>query len=162
VITRAPGSTLPVTNGCSEAADASASTDIRHRPMPFGSLISAAMPVRTFLPGCRPPRRPCSSPPMNVSSTSTIPASWPRPGRTSASRSRCSIAQAVWYEPISRTRCTCWAETPSLAVANSQQAWNQTVSGVRVLSKIVPAVTDVRREQPPHSTRPSASRHPPA
>jgi hypothetical protein len=49
-----------------------------------------------------------------------------------------------------------------LAVANRQQAWNQTVSGVRVLSKIVPAVTEVRREQPPHSTRPSASRHPPA
>jgi hypothetical protein len=30
---------------------------------------------------------------------------------------------------------------PSLAVANDQQAVNQTVSSVRVLSKIVPAVT---------------------
>ena len=39
----------------------SASTAIRHRPMPFGSLISTAMPASTFLPGCRPPRRPCSS-----------------------------------------------------------------------------------------------------
>jgi hypothetical protein len=29
-------------------------------------------------------------------------------------------------------------------VANSQQAVNHTVSGVRVRSKIVPAVTDVR------------------
>ena len=99
---------------------------------------------------------------MNVSSTSTVPASRPRPGRTSADRSRCSIAQAVWYEPISSDRCRYWAEMPSLAVANSQQAWNHTVSGVRVRSKIVPAVTDVRREQPPHSTRPSASRQPPA
>ena len=94
-MTRLPGSTLPATNGPGEAPDASASTAIRHRPMPFGSPIPAAMPVRTFLPGCRPPRRPCSSPPMNVSSTSTVPASRPRPGRTSADRSRCSIAQAV-------------------------------------------------------------------
>jgi hypothetical protein len=31
-----------------------------------------------------------------------------------------------------------------LAVANSQQAVNQTESGVRVRSKIVPAVTEVR------------------
>ena len=45
---------------------------------------------------------------------------------------------------------------PSLAVANSQQAWNHTVSGVRVLSKIVPAVTEVRDPQPPHLT----GRHP--
>jgi hypothetical protein len=122
--------------------------------MPFGSPISTAMPVSTFLPGCRPPRNPCSSLPVNVSSASTVPASRSRPGRTSADRSRCSIAHAVWYEPISRARCRCWAEIPSLAVANSQQAWNQTVSGVRVRSKIVPAVTEVRREQPPHSTRP--------
>ena len=122
MITLLPGSTLPATNGRSEAPDASASTAIRHRPMPFGSLTSTAMPVSTFLPGCRPPRRPCSSPPMNVSSTSTVPVSWPRPGRTSADRSRCSIAQAVWYEPISSDRCRYWAEIPSLAVANSQQA----------------------------------------
>jgi hypothetical protein len=33
---------------------------------------------------------------------------------------------------------------PSFCVANSQQAVNHTVSGVRVRSKIVPAVTDVR------------------
>ena len=37
------------------------------------------------------------------------------------------------------------AEIPSLPVANSQQALNHTVSGVRVRSKIVPAVTG-----PPH------------
>ena len=99
---------------------------------------------------------------MNVSSTSTVPASHPRPGRTSADRSRCSIAQAVWYDPISSARCKCWADSPSLAVANSQHAWNHTVSGVRVLSKIVPAVTEVRFPQPPHLTRPSSSLQPPA
>ena len=59
---------------------------------------------------------------MNVSSTSTVPASRSRPGRTSTDRSRCSIAHAVWYEPISSDRCRLCAEIPSLAVANSQQA----------------------------------------
>jgi hypothetical protein len=33
---------------------------------------------------------------------------------------------------------------PSFWVANSQRAVNHTVSGVRVRSKIVPAVTEVR------------------
>src|SRR4051812_43330025 len=50
---------------------------------------------------------------------------------------------------------------PSLAAANCQQAVNQTVSGVLVRSKMVPAVTEVRRPQPEHSYRPSPSRQPP-
>ena len=50
---------------------------------------------------------------------------------------------------------------PSLPLANSQQALNHTVSGVRVLSKIVPAVTEVRFPHPGHMKRPSARRHPP-
>jgi hypothetical protein len=54
------------------------------------------------------------------------------------------------------------AEIPSFSEANSQQAANQTVSGVRVRSKIVPAVAEVRAEQAPHSRRPSASRQAPA
>jgi hypothetical protein len=49
-----------------------------------------------------------------------------------------------------------------LPVANSQQAVNQTVSGVRVLSKIVPAVIEVRRLQVEHMIRPSPSRQPSA
>ena len=53
-----------VTKGCSEAADASASGSIRHRPTPFGAWISTAMPVSTFLPLARPPASPGSSPPM--------------------------------------------------------------------------------------------------
>jgi hypothetical protein len=50
---------------------------------------------------------------------------------------------------------------PSLAAANNQQTMNHTVSGVRVRSKIVPAVTEVRSPQPEHSNRPSPSRQPP-
>ena len=88
---------------------------------------------------------------MNVSSTSTVPVSRSRPGRTSTDRSRCSIAHAVGYEPISSDRCRLCAEMPSFCVANSQHAVNHTVSGVRVRSKIVPAVTEVRRLQPAHS-----------
>ena len=45
------------------------------------------------------------------------------------------------------------AEMPSLPLANSQQALNQTVSGVRVRSKIVPAVTEVRSPQPGYLNR---------
>lgn len=90
---------------------------------------------------------------MNVSSTSTTPESRSRPGRTSTERNRCSIAHAVWYEPISKVRCRLSAEIPSLAVANAQHALNHTVNGVRVRSKIVPAVTDVRCEQPAHIHR---------
>ena len=99
---------------------------------------------------------------MNVSSTCTVPDSRSRPGRTSTDRSRCSIAHAVGYEPISSDRCRLCAEMPSFCAANSQQAVNHTVSGVRVRSKIVPAVTDVRRWQAAHSNRPSPSRQPPA
>ena len=98
---------------------------------------------------------------MNVSSTSTRPVSRSRPGRTSTERSRCSIAHAVWYELISSARCRLWAEMPSFWVAKSHDAMNQTVSGVRVLSKIVPAVTEVAERHDPHRNRPSPSRHPP-
>ena len=143
-MTVAPGSTWPLTKGCSEAADPSASSAMRHRPIPFGSSTSTAMPVRTFLPRARPPRSPGSSPPIYVSSTSTVPASRSLPGRTSTERSRPGIARAVWQEPSSRARCKPSAEIPSLAVANIQHAVDHTVRGVRVRSKIVPAVTEVR------------------
>jgi hypothetical protein len=45
-------------------------------------------------------------------------------------------------------------------VANSQHAVNHTVSGVRVRSKIVPAVTEVRRLQPAHMMGPVPFRRP--
>jgi hypothetical protein len=66
----------------------------------------------------------------------------------------------VPQQPISRDRCRLSAEIPSLAVANSQHAVNHTVSGVRVRSKIVPAVTDVRCPHAAHMIRPSPSRQP--
>jgi hypothetical protein len=63
--------------------------------------------------------------------------------------------------PISKVRFKLSAEIPSFPVAKCQQAANQTVSGVRVRSKNVPAVTDVRLPQPVHWYLPSPSRHPP-
>ena len=50
------------------------------------------------------------------------------------------------------------AEIPYFWVAN--QAVNHTVDGVRVLSKIVPAVGDVRPSHSPQRNRPSAIRQP--
>ena len=43
-----------------------------------------------------PAPQPGSCPPMKVSSTSTVPVSCSRSGRTRTERKRCSIAQAVW------------------------------------------------------------------
>jgi hypothetical protein len=148
-------------HGPGQAAEASATGAIRHRPNPRGSMTSTAIAVRTFLPLAHPPRSPGSCPPMKVSSTSTVPDSCSPSGRTRTARSRCSIAHAVWYEPISSVRCRLRAETPSLLVANSQQALNRTVSGVLVRSYTVPAVTEVRPPHPSHMNRPSPRRQPP-
>ncbi len=49
---------------------------------------------------------------------------------------------------------------PSFCVANSQHAVNHTVSGVRVRSKIAPAVTEVRELHLANPLRPSSSRQP--
>jgi hypothetical protein len=136
VNTRAPKATWSLTKACRQPAEASATGAIRTRPNPRGSMTSTAIAVKTFLPlPARPPRSPGSCQPMKVSSTSTVPDSSSRSGRTRTARSRCSIAQAVWYETFSSVRCRLRAETPSLLVANSQQALNHTVSGVRVRSK---------------------------
>jgi hypothetical protein len=76
---------------------------------------------------------------------STAPITW---------RSLASIAHAVGYELIGSTRCRCAAETPPLSAVTSHTASNHTVIGIRVLSKIVPAVTDTRLRQPLHRYRP--------
>ena len=81
---------------------------------------------------------------------STVRVSRSRPGRTSTDRNRCSIAQAVWYEPISSGRCRLNAETPSFCAANIQQAVNHTVNGLRRRSNSVPAVAEVRDPQLAH------------
>src|SRR5674476_346472 len=134
---------------------------IRARPNPRGSLTSTATPTSAFLPLARPPRNPGSSPPMYVSSTSTVPVNRSRPGRTRTDRNRCSIAHAVGYEPISSDRCRLNADMPSLPEANIQQTCNHTVSGVLRRSNIVPAVTDVRPPQDAHRYPPSATANPP-
>ena len=90
-----------------------------------------------------------------------MPVNRSRPGRTSTERSRCSIAHAVWYEPISNARWTLNADTPSFCAANIQQTVNHTVSGERRRSNSVPAVTAVRDPHAPHLNPPSATAHPP-
>jgi len=51
------------------------------------------------------------------------------------------------------------AEIPCFWLTIIHAAANQTVSGVRVPWKIVPAVADTRRPQRPHDHRPSGSFH---
>ena len=65
----------------------------------------------------------------------------------------------VW-KPISSVRFR-KRRNPILPRGNSQQAVNHTVNGVRVRSKMVPAVTEVRLPHPAHITRPSPRRHSP-
>ena len=77
------------------------------------------------------------------SSTSTLPVSKSRPGRTMARRNLCSHVQAVSYFLSPSTRCRPNALAPFFCVVNHHMARNQTGSGVRVSWKIVPAVTDV-------------------
>jgi hypothetical protein len=75
-----------------------------------------------------------------------------------ARRSLCIQAHAVSYEPNPRTRCRPRAETPFFCEVTNQTAANQVLSGVRVRSKIVPAVTDVRREHALHIHNPAPVR----
>jgi len=66
---------------------------------------------------------------MKLWSTSTIPASRSRPGRTIARRSLCSHAHAVSYEPNPSTRCSPCAETPFFCAVTNHTAANQVDSG---------------------------------
>jgi hypothetical protein len=59
-------------------------------------------------------------------------------------------------------RLRLWADMPSFCVANNQHAMNHTVSGVRVRSKIVPAVTEVAERHAAQRNRPSPGRQPPS
>ena len=79
-------------------------------------------------------------------------------GRTIAERSRCSIAHAVSSLPSPSTRSRPSALAPFFWLVACQAAASQVVSGVRVLSKIVPAVIDVRRPHPAHFHRSSLLR----
>jgi len=92
-----------------------------------------------------PPNMPGVTPPTKVSSTSTMPVSRSRSGRTIARRSLCSHAHAVSYEANPRTRCRPRADIPFFCEVTNQIAANHVDNGVRVRWKIVPAVTDVLR-----------------
>ena len=83
---------------------------------------------------------PCSTPPTRVSSTSTTPDNWPRSARTMATRNRWSIAHAARY-PVPNVSSSVLADRPLLAVVTCHAASNHVVNGVRVLSRMVPAVT---------------------
>ena len=84
-------------------------------------------------------------PPSNLSSSSTVPHSRSRSGRTIARRSLCSHAHAVSYEPNPRTRCRPCAEIPFFCEVTNQIAANHVDNGVRERWKIVPAVAEVFR-----------------
>ena len=160
-MTVAPGWTFSVTNVPSVSPLASSSGAIRQQPRSWlanlhgdpGEDLLAALPPA--------PQTGLLAADVGLIDLGIPPPVTARP-RQALTEAESGVLQRILMELISSTRCRCWAEMPSLAVANSQQAWNHTVSGVRVLSKIVPAVTKVRDPQPPHLTRPSPSRQPPA
>ena len=106
-------------------------------------MCSTAIMTGTF--PLEAPNMPGVTPPTNVSSTSTMPDSRSRSGRTIARRSLCSHAHAVSYEANPRTRCRPRADIPFFCEVTNQIAANHVDNGVRVRWKIVPAVTDVLR-----------------
>lgn len=140
------------TNGRRLTSEASGTRRIRTRPNPLGCLTSTAIATTHFL-APRPVLPPCSTPPMSASSTSTSPHNCSRSDRTIATRNRCKIAQATRYL-VPNVRSRVLAEKPFLAVVTCQAASNHVVNGVRVFSRIVPAVIDVWWRQPRHTNRP--------
>lgn len=136
-----PGSMTSVTNRSIDGLPASGSGASRHRPNPFGSSSSTTTATGTRFSEPRPAFPPTDTPPMNVSSTSTLPDSLGRSLRTIATRKRCSIAHAVLYDTPS-VRSSVRADIPFFAVTTSKAAENQVVNGVLVCSKIVPARSD--------------------
>ena len=98
---------------------------------------------------------------MKVSSTSTSPLSRSTEVRPIAVRSLWHIAQAVSYDPSPSNGCSEAALTPFVVTAISQAASNQTVSGVRVSWKIVPARTRTD-SLAAASARPATGWEPPA
>src|SRR6266849_4843489 len=79
------------------SADPSATRFRRIRPIP-GPFSSTATTINAFFSAPRP-RTPSSSPPTNVSSTSTRPARRSQPGRTIARRSLCSQVPCCLVAP---------------------------------------------------------------
>jgi len=115
-------------------------------PKPFRTLALhikdwATAIATTSLLVPRPRLSPVSIPPINVSSTSTSLDNCSRTTRSIATRKRGNIIQATrQLMPIVCSHVL--ADRPFFAVVTCPAASNQVVSGVRVLSKIVPVVTE--------------------
>jgi len=140
------------TNGRKLTSEASGMWRMRTLPKPLGCFTSTAI-ATTHLSLPRPGLAPCSTPPTRASSTSTLPDNWSRSARTMATRYRCRIVQATRYL-VPNVRSSVFADRPFLAVVTCHAASNHVVSGVRVFSRIVPAVTDVWCRQVEHTRRP--------
>lgn len=145
------------TNGRRLKSEASGMWRMRTRPNPLGCLTSTAI-ATTHLSVPRPGLAPCSTPPTRASSTSTSPDSRSRSARTIATRNRCRIVQATRYL-VPKVRSSVFADRPFLAVVTCHAASNHVVREVRVLSRIVPAVTDVWWRQAEHTSRPRVCLH---
>ena len=89
-------------NGCREAADASGTIAIRQRPKP--SRLAPRQPLRPGTSCLLPPTSQARFLPTDERLVDLdSPLSRSRPGRMNTDRSRCSIADAVWYEPIAKS-----------------------------------------------------------
>jgi len=140
------------TNGRKLKSEASGMWRMRTLPKPLGCFTSTAI-ATMHLSVPRPGLPPCSTPPTRASSTSTSPDNCSRSARTMATRNRCSIDQATRYL-VPNVRSSVFADRPFFAVVTCHAASNHVVRGVRVLSRIVPAVTDVWCRQLEHTKRP--------
>ena len=157
VWTAAPGATTSETKDNKLCPEASRIFLILTRPNPLGSFTSTAMATMLFT-APRPRLPPFLTPPTMVSSTSTFPDSILRFESTMATRRRCNIVQATRYLTPS-LRSSDLAENPVLAVVMCHAASNHVVKGVRVLSKMVPVVTDVWCRQKGQTSRPRLACH---
>jgi hypothetical protein len=120
VTASAPRSTFLLTKPVREAPEALGTTCSRTRPAE-GPRSSTAATTSALSTSGRPPRRPASGSPMDVSSTSTWWFNRSRSGRTMARRSLCSTAQAVSYRSIPSCRCSWRAERPGVCVVMAER-----------------------------------------
>jgi hypothetical protein len=93
-----------------------------NRMGPIASPACCAATTTSTLPCVPRPRLPGLGPPMKISSTSTMPLSRSRPGRTIARRNLCSKFHAVRSLPNPNTRCMPRALTPLFWLVTCQIA----------------------------------------
>ena len=138
------GSIIFLTVCRSDTAVASVMISMRIRPIPAFPLSSTATSIHIF-PSAPRPRFPGLTPPRNTSSTSTMPLNRSRPWRTIAPLILCNKYQAVSYLLMPSALARPRALTPCFCETRHQSAWNQSLSGIRLSPKTVPAVTEISR-----------------